>query len=305
MKQQGYHTVSNGHQLYYEVFGNPDGIPLVFLHGGPGIGFSDADKKMFDVEKFRLLFFEQRGASRSKPYGSIENNTTDLLIADINALTNRFQFDKFVVFGGSWGSTLALVYAIRNPNRVLKLIVRGIFLANKEAINYYINGGVKLFFPEVWGRFKAMVPKNISQEIAVYYYNMMCSKDEKIAKKFATEWARYEIAIYKMELTESQVNEILKTIPTVSLAKLEAHYMANNCFLTEDYILNNTAILKDIPITIIQGRYDVICPPIFAYKLHQKLQNSTLSIVHAGHAASEPAIYKALVTVLNDLKIKS
>ncbi len=303
MNQSGYHIVSGGHKLYFEVYGNPDGIPVLFLHGGPGIGFSDYDKQFFDQEKFRVLFFDQRGASRSKPFGSIESNTTDTLIEDIDSLAETHQFKKFLIFGGSWGSTLALVYAIRNPNKVLGLILRGVFLANKEALDYYINGGVQNFFPEVWEHFQGLVPKNTKDSFAKYYYNKMCSDDQLVSEKFAYEWARYEMSIYKMGVKDAEIEEILNTIPYKSLAKLEAHYMVNNCFLSEDYILNNSDKIENIPTVIVQGRYDAICPPKFAYQLHQKLKKSKLHIVHAGHAASEPEIEKKLTAELDEVEI--
>lgn len=302
MNQSGYHIVSGGHKLYFEVCGNPDGIPVLFLHGGPGIGFSDYDKQFFDKKKFRVLFFDQRGASRSKPFGGVESNTTDALIEDIDALAKTLQFKKFLIFGGSWGSTLALVYAIRNPNKVLGLILRGIFLANKESLDYYINGGVQNFFPEVWEHFKDLVPKNTGDSLAQYYYDKMCSNDQSVSEKFAYEWARYEMSIYKMGVKDTEIEEILNTIPYKSLAKLEAHYMVNNCFISEDYILDNSDKIKDIPTVIVQGRYDAICPPKFAYQLHQKLKNSKLHIVNAGHAASEPEIEKKLIEELDDVE---
>lgn len=303
MNQSGYHIVSDGHKLYFEVYGNPDGIPVLFLHGGPGIGFSDYDKQFFDEEKFRVLFFDQRGASRSKPFGSIKNNTTDALIEDIDVLTKTHQFEKFMIFGGSWGSTLALVYAIRNPNRVLGLVIRGVFLANKEALDYYIHGGVQTFFPEAWKRFKDLVPKSTKASLAQHYYDNMHSEDQSVSEKFAYEWARYEMSIYKMGIKGAEIEEILNTIPYKSLARLEAHYMVNNCFLSNDYILNNSDKIKDIHTVIIQGRYDAICPPKFAYQLHQKLKKSKLHIVHAGHAASEPEIEKKLIEELDEIEV--
>ena len=294
--KKGYIEVPDGYKLYFELYGNPKGIPVIFLHGGPGAGFSDSDKQFFDKRRYNVIFFDQRGSSRSKPFGSIKNNTTQDLVKDINRVLDYLDFDQVYVFGGSWGSTLALVYAIHNPKRVQGLILRGIFLANKYSIDHYINGGIKEFFPDVWDRFVKLVKKG--EKPANYYLKKILSKDKTISEKFAYEWAYYEMSFYTINKI-SDPDKILKTFSYRSLAILEAHYIINKCFLPEDYIIKNINKIKNIKTSIVQGRYDFICPPIQAFRLHSKLNNSKLNIVNAGHSSSDEEIKKALKSELN------
>lgn len=293
--QSGYINVSHGHELYFELYGNPNGIPVVFLHGGPGAGFGDKDKKFFDANRYNVLFFDQRGSSRSKPFGSIENNTTQLLVEDINTLLDHLNFEKVYVFGGSWGSTLSLVYAIHHPERVLGLIIRGIWLANRYALDHYIGGGIKEFFPDVWDRFENLVPKG--ENPVNYYLRMMTSDNTEISDKYAYEWAYYEMSFYTInKITDTE--EILKTFSYKSMAILEAHYIKNNCFLSEDFIMKNIDKIKDIKTAIIHGRFDFICTPIQAFRLHEGLNNSKLNIETAGHSSSDEANMIALISEL-------
>jgi len=289
--ETGYIDVSDGHQLYYELYGNPKGIPVIYLHGGPGAGFGDKSKVFFDKRRYNVIFFDQRGSSRSKPFGSIINNTTQDLVKDINVILDKLNFKKVYIFGGSWGSTLALVYAIQFPERVSGLILRGIWLANKYGLEHYIGGGIKEFFPDVWERFANLVPEG--EHPVKYYLKQMLSDDKKISDKFAYEWANYEMSFYTInKITDTE--EMLQTFAYKSLAILEAHFIANNCFIPEDYIMKNVDKLKDIPVTIVQGRYDFICPPIQAFRLHSGLNNSTLTITNAGHSATDEETKKAL-----------
>lgn len=289
--RKGFIDVSDGYELYYELYGNPKGIPVIFLHGGPGAGFSDSDKQFFDKRRYNVILFDQRGASRSKPFGSIEKNTTKNLVSDINKILDYLNFDKVYVFGGSWGSTLALVYAIQHPKRVLGLILRGIWLANKYGLEHYIGGGIKEFFPDVWDRFNSLVKEG--ENPVDYYLKNMLSKDKKISDKFAYEWAYYEMSFYTINKI-SDPTDILKKFSYKSLAILEAHFINNNCFLPEDYIIKNIGKIQDIKCSIVQGRYDFICPPIQAFRLHSNLNNSTLTIANAGHSSSDEEIKKAL-----------
>ncbi len=293
--KSGYINVSDGYELYYELYGNPKGIPVLFLHGGPGAGFSDSDKQFFDEAKYNVIFFDQRGASRSKPFGSIENNTTEHLVADINHILDTLNFKEVFVFGGSWGSTLALVYAILHPERILGLILRGIWLANKYGLEHYIGGGIKEFFPDVWGRFNKLV--KTGENPVSYYLQQMLSDDPEISDKYAYEWAYYESSFYTINKIE-HIEDIVASFPYKSLAILEAHFIANKCFLTEDFIIKNTHKIKDIKTSIVQGRYDFICPPIQAFRLHEHLNNSKLNIVNAGHSSSDEEIKKALINEL-------
>jgi len=289
--KNGFLDVGDGHSLYFELYGNPKGIPVIFLHGGPGAGFSDKDKAFFDKRKYNVLLFDQRGSSRSKPFGSIEHNTTSDLVADINTMLDYVGFDKVYVFGGSWGSTLALVYAIHHPQRVLGLILRGIWLANKYAIDHYIGGGIKEYFPDVWERFGKLVKEG--EDPAKYYLSQMLSGDKVVSDKFAYEWAYYEMSFYTIRKI-SGIDEILSTFSYKSLAIMEAHFITNNCFLPENFILSNIDKIKNIKTTIVHGRFDFICTPVQAFQLHDALNNSKLNIMNAGHSGYDPENFKAL-----------
>ncbi len=291
--QKGYIPVGDGHELYYELYGNPKGIPVLFLHGGPGAGFSDSDKQFFDKRRYHVLFFDQRGTSRSKPFGSIENNTTAHLIHDINLILNKLNFDKGYVFGGSWGSTLALVYAIHHPERVSGLILRGIWLANDYGIEHYIGGGIREFFPDVWNRFANLVKEG--EKPVDYYLKQMLSNDEKLGNRYAYEWARYEMSFYTIRKIED-TDDLLDTLSYKSMAILEAYFIKNRCFLPEDFIMKNVDKIKDIPTTIVQGRFDFICPPVHAFRLHDGLNHSTLNITISGHSSSDPENKKKLIS---------
>ena len=293
--KSGHIDVSDGHSLYFELYGNPKGIPVLFLHGGPGAGFSDKDKQFFNKRRYNVIFFDQRGSSRSKPFGSIENNTTQDLVSDINKVLDYLNFNRVYVFGGSWGSSLALVYAIHHPKKVAGLILRGIWLANKYGLEHYINGGIKEFFPDVWERFAKLVPKG--ENPINYYLEKMLSADKKISDKYAYEWAYYEMSFYTINKI-SDPDEILKTFSYKSMAILEAYYIKNNCFLSEDFIMNNIDIIANFKISIVHGRYDFICPPAQAFRLHSKLNHSTLNITNAGHSSSDTENKRALISEL-------
>src|SRR5699024_2221626 len=225
----------------------------------------------------------------------------DCLVDDINTLTEEVGFKKFHVFGGSWGSTLALVYAIRNREKILSLILRGVFLGNREAIEHYLNGGVKSFYPEVWKRFIQNIPNDFKGHPTEYYYKIMANGEEEQARKLAYEWYLYESSIVRLAGSEEQVDEIEKSGHYRSLSLLEAHYLTHHCFLPENYILNNLKALENTLVWIVNGRYDMICPPRFAFQLAENLKNARLYIEIAGHSASEPKIKKRLIQILEKL----
>ncbi len=291
----GYFDVSDGHSLYFELYGNPKGIPVLFLHGGPGAGFSDNDKQFFNKNRYNVVLFDQRGTSRSKPFGSIENNTTQDLLSDIDLLLDHLGFDNVYVFGGSWGSSLALVYAIHNPKRVLGLVIRGIWLANNYGLDHYIRGGIKEFFPDVWDRFASLVPDG--ENPVDYYLDKMLSDDKKVSDKYAYEWAYYEMSFYTINKI-SDPHEALQSFSYKSMAILEAYYIKNNCFLTEDFIMKNIDKIENIKTSIVQGRYDFICPPAQAFRLHSELKNSVLNITNAGHSSSDTDTKRTLIKEL-------
>lgn len=301
--QKGYLDVGDGHQLYYETHGNPKGIPILFLHGGPGAGFSEKDKRFFDPNIFYAILYDQRGASKSIPYGNLENNTPEHLVADIDKILDHFKIKKTILFGGSWGSTLALLYGIKNPGRVMGMILRGIFIGTKTAIRHFTEGAVELYYPEAWERFVGLVPKEKRGDIADYYFQMMQSEEEIISKQYAFEWAYYGFSISRkvIKWPEKECIEMIKSEPYLAHGLMEACYSVNNCFLPDNYIYDQVNKLQNIPISIVHGRLDVICPPIFAYRLHQKLKQSKLFFVDSGHSVSEPETEAKLMSELSAL----
>ena len=297
---KGYVTVGHGHRLYYERCGNRRGIPAVFLHGGPGTGFVEKHKALFDFKTFDVLFFDQRGAGRSKPYGTTKHNTTWDLVDDISFLLDKFGIEKAVIYGGSWGSTLALVYAITHPERVAGLVLRGIFLSNKDGMDYYLQGGVGEFAPEVWERFVGQVPLRHRNDVAGYYRRMMNSPSKKIRRKFCYEWSRYEISIVSLNgVDEKTLAAMLEEYSFESLAILESHYITRNCFLPPNFILKKAKTIAHLPMAIVHGRYDLICRPVEAWQLHKAVPGSRLHMVIGGHSASDPAVKRMLK---NELK---
>ena len=296
--ESGYLKVSEIHEIYYEVCGAADGEVYLFVHGGPGAGFSEQDKRFFDFKKHKVIFFDQRGSSKSKPFGCIKENTTQDLVDDINVLLKYLNIQEINVFGGSWGTTLSLAFAIQNAEKVKSLLLRGVFLGDKKSIDHYLNGGVENDFPKEWNRFKMNVPKDSNLSISKYYLHQMLNGTPENRTFYCYEWVFYEISIFKKGITEKEIEGIIQEFPFESLAIMEAYYLSNKCFIEENYILNNTNTLDDIPVTIIHGKQDSICPVEYAETLHHKLKRSDLYIEDAGHSDSEPAIEKRILEIL-------
>lgn len=297
--QSGFLKVSKIHSLYYEVCGNPEGEAILFLHGGPGGGFSDSDKRFFNFDKQRVIFFDQRGASKSTPYGCIEENTTQHLVDDINKLLDYLKIEKVLLFGGSWGATLGLVYAIQHPLKVKGLLLRGVFIANESSIAHYLEGGIQKEFPDIWKRFSENVPNDTTQSIGDYYWDKIINGTPREKRFFAYEWAFYEISIYKKGITKVEVESLLQRIPYESLAIMETHYLRNKCFLEENYILSNSNKIKHIPVKIVHGKEDAICPVQYAVELNELLESSELFVVEGGHSDCEPEIDSKLKELIN------
>lgn len=293
----GFLPVSFGHNIYFEECGNPNGKPIVLLHGGPGSGCNFNDRRYFDPEKWRIILFDQRGSGRSKPFGSIEQNTTWHLIDDIHLLLDFLNVKKVVLFGGSWGSTLALVFAISQPSRVNGMILRGIFLGEKDEIDYYLNGGVANHFPESWRRYASMVPPEQSMNPAPYFREKILFGTTLERKAFAREWARFEESILHLKPIESDaIEKNLTDYPFESLAIIESHYLLQGCFIEDRFIIKNADTIPRVPTVIIQGRYDIVCPPISAYRLAAVLPHAKIHMVVAGHSSREPEICQLLVS---------
>lgn len=299
--KSGFLEVSAIHKLYYEVCGNPNGETLLFLHGGPGAGFADKDKRFFNFEKQQVVFYDQRGASRSLPFGSIAENTTQDLVEDINKLLDFLNLDKVTLFGGSWGTALALIYAIQFPDRVKELLLRGVYIVDKESTEHFLEGGVAKEFPEVWKRFSQNVPKESNASIIDYYLDKMQNGNTEEKKHFAYEWAFYEISIFKKGITSEEVDLILNQFPYESLSIMETHYLSKGCFIKDNYILDNLDVIDAIPMKIVHGKDDTICPVSVAIELNSRLKNCELYVVEGGHSDSEPEIETKLIELINKM----
>ena len=290
----GYFSVGDGHDLYYEECGNPDGIPILYLHGGPGIGCSKDAHRLFHPEKYRIILFDQRGSGRSKPQGSIHANTTLHLVQDIYRLLEKLKIDNVVLFGGSWGSTLALVFDINYPNLIRGMILHGIFLAEQKECETYLTGqSAHSRFPEAHRRLLHHVPPHARKNPADYYFAMMTSDNAHIRYLYAYEWAYYEFSrACLVPLPDEQLKKKILSGSVVSSGAIELHYLRNFYFLEDGYILRNAYHLPSVPLSIIHGRYDDLCPIENASRLHDALPASTLHVVNAGHAHTDAEILK-------------
>lgn len=294
--------VDNGqHNLYIEECGNPAGKPVVFLHGGPGAGIDPDNRRFFDPALYRIVLFDQRGSGLSTPHASLENNTTQDLVSDIEGIRNHLGIAKWIVFGGSWGSTLALVYAETHPENVLGLILRGIFLCREQDIDwFYKEGGASRLFPDHWEAFANHLPENERSNILDNYYQRLINHDEVARMSAAKAWALWEGSCATLQPNPHVVDRFTNIHTAVSLARIEAHYFVNKIFLEPNQILNDAHKLQDIPGVIVHGRYDVVCPIDNAFALNKVWPQSELQIIRdAGHSACELGIINALVAATN------
>ena len=288
--------VDDIHELYIEESGSVDGIPVIFIHGGPGAGSAACHRRFFDPEKYRIIVFDQRGAGQSTPHASLENNTTQHLVSDMEAIRELLGIQQWVLFGGSWGSTLSLVYAQTHPEKVLGIVLRGIFLCRPQEIEWFYQKGTGRLFPDAWQDFCAPIPQKERDDMVGAYYERLTSDDELIRTKAAKAWSIWEGRTSTLKPSNEVVNSFGNLHTAVSLARIECHYFMNDSFLKPNQILKDAAKLKDIPSIIVQGRYDVVCPMESAWDLHQALPASELDIIpDAGHSAMEPGIIDALV----------
>lgn len=291
-------NASNGHRIYVEQSGNPEGMPILFVHGGPGGGTSPVQRRFFNPQKYRIILFDQRGCGKSQPHASLDHNTTSDLINDMEQIRETLNIEKWALFGGSWGSTLSLLYAQAHPNRVSNLILRGIFLMSKRELDWFYKDGTSRIFPEAWHQFKSMVPDDEQDDlIAAYYKRLSDPSFEEDRLQFAKEWSLWEASTVTLKPDEEQQNHSVDPIFALAFARIEAHYFHHRGFLDQDnQILENAHKLSGIPTTIIQGRYDSICPPISAWELAEAMPWAKLKIVPiAGHSAFEPAIQHELI----------
>jgi len=307
VNSSGLLNVGDGHKIYWEDWGNPNGIPVISLHGGPGGSFSDSHKALFNPKKHHVIFHDQRGCGKSIPFASTDNNTTQDLVDDIELLREKFGFEKVNIVGGSWGSSLSLVYSIAHPKRVSSLILWGIYLIRQFETDWVNEGYAKYNFPTEWRRFISFVPKEHrtnGDSIMNYYADQMRSSDKKTAEKYAFEWALWESALISIEYDPILNEQETRDDPTMlSTALLETHYFINKCFVPENYILDNIDKIRHIPCKVVQGRFDMCTPAIGAYDLAQSYgDNLTLNWVNSGHLRSDPGVHELIRAYTEELK---
>ena len=292
------------HRMYYEQSGNPRGYPVVFLHGGPGAGSSAVHRQFFDPAFYRIVVFDQRGAGRSTPLGSLEDNTTPRLIEDMERLRKHLKIEKWMVFGGSWGSTLALAYAEHHPERCAGLVLRGIFLCRQGEIDWFLYG-LRQIFPEAWRAFASYIPEAERGDLLTAYYGRLTNPDPAVHMPAARTWSVYEGSCSTLLPNPALVADFATDRIALGLARIEAHYFRHEIFLPRDFLLANTHRLRGIPGVIVQGRYDIVCPTVSADDLHIAWPQAEYAVIaDAGHSAFEPGIRSRLVAAMEDFKKK-
>ncbi|MDH5631396.1 MAG: prolyl aminopeptidase [Gammaproteobacteria bacterium] len=290
-------TTGDGHELYVEECGVAEGIPVIFLHGGPGAGCEAWHRQFFDPERYRIILFDQRGSGRSTPHASLGNNTSQHLVEDIERIRTRLGIEKWLVFGGSWGSTLGLLYAETHPQRVTGLILRGIFLCRPKEIHWFYQEGASRIFPDFWQEFIAPIPQNERDDLVEAHYRRLVGDDEIARMASAKAWSIWEGKTSNLKTKPSVVDFFGSPHTALSLSRIEAHYFVHNSFLRDNQLLEDARAIQDIPGFIIHGRYDMVCPIESAWELALAWPNAQLQIVPgAGHSASEPGIVHALIT---------
>lgn len=289
--------VSSLHTLYYEEAGTPDGKPVVFLHGGPGGGIVPLYRQFFDPEKWRIILFDQRGCGQSTPHAELEGNTTWDLVDDIEKLRSHLNIPSWTVFGGSWGSTLALAYAQTHPDCCDGLILRGIFMLRPKEIDWFYQSGASYLFPDAWEGYIAPIPPEERNDIVTAYYKRLTSSDAQVRQAAARAWSIWEASTSKLIPDADLVERFGEGTFADAFARIECHYFTNGGFFAqEDQLLNNVDRIRDIPAVIVQGRYDVVCPITSAWDLHRAWPEADLIVVaEAGHSATEPGITSALI----------
>ena len=295
--ETGHLDVGDGHSLYWELSGNPNGKPVVFLHGGPGGGSSPEHRRQFNPDKYKILVFDQRGCGKSTPYASLENNTTWDLVKDIEKLrTEVAKVDKWQVFGGSWGSTLAITYAEKYPERVTELVLRGIFLFDQYEVDWLYKAGADAVYPDGWEEFVAIIPEGERGDLVEAYRKRLVSDDQAVQLEAAKAWSKWEATTVTLLPSAHVVDEFTSPDKAIAIARIENHYMANGGWLDEGQLLKGAEKLRGIPGVIVQGRHDTCTPPKAAWELHKAWPEAELNIVpDGGHLYNEPGILDGLV----------
>jgi proline iminopeptidase len=294
--------VGDGHRIYVEQCGHPNGRPVVVLHGGPGGGCSPAMRRYFDPSEYRIILFDQRGCGRSRPHASVIANTTWHLVGDIETIRETLGIDRWIAFGGSWGATLALVYAQKYPERVAHLVLRGVFLMTRAELDWFYGGGAGAFWPDLWSEFCAPIPDAERGDLIAAYHRRLFSGDLMTETRHSRTWAAWENALASID-HEGPLGEAPADYAR-AFARLENHYFSNAGFLDRDgQILQDIGRIAEVPGTIVQGRYDMICPPVSAWKLSQAWRRASLRMIPAaGHALSEAGISAELVRIMDSLR---
>lgn len=297
--------VDDTHTLHVEECGSPNAIPVLFVHGGPGAGTEAYHRRFFNPDKYRIVLFDQRGCGKSTPHASLKNNTTQHLVSDIEHIRQKLGIEQWIVFGGSWGSTLALVYAQAHPDRVKALVLRGIFLCRKKEIDWFYElGGASKIYPDYWQDFIAPVPEGKRNDIVNTYYQIFTGSNEIARLAAAKAWSIWEGKTATLTAKKEVIDHFSHTHTALSVALIECHYFVNNAFLEPDQIIRNVDVIRHIPAYIVQGRYDMICPMESAWELHQAWPEAEFNIIpEAGHAAAEAGITSALVAIMNRLAV--
>lgn len=295
--------VADGHRVYYEQCGNPDGVPVVILHGGPGGGCSPGMRRFFDPSVYRVVLFDQRGCGRSTPHAEVANNTTWDLVADIERIRVALGIEKWIVFGGSWGATLSLAYAQTHPERAIRLVLRGVFMMTQSELDWFYGGGAGQFWPDEWAAFANVIPESERHDLIGAYHKRLFGDDMSEQTRFARIWTAWESALAALE---NRSRGTPSGTYSRAFARLENHYFTHRGFMDEDgQLFKNLHRIADVPGYIVQGRYDMICPPHTAHRLHKAWPASQLKIVPTGgHSLSEPGISSALVAHMDWLRDK-
>jgi proline iminopeptidase len=299
----GYLPVGSGHEVYYEEVGSLAGTPILFLHGGPGGGGDANARRFFDPHRHRAVLFDQRGSGRSRPFASLVDNTTWHLVADIERLREHLGIDRWLVFGGSWGSTLALAYAESHPERVTGLVLRGIFLLRRKELNWFYQYGASEIFPDQWREFVAPIDPSERHELLGAYHRGLHSGDSDRVQQLARSWSLWEGATSSLFADHEREQAFSDDAFSTGLAKIETHYFVNGGFFeSEDQLLANVDRVRHVPAVIVQGRYDVVCAPVTAFELAERWPEAEFNIIpDAGHSAFEPGVALALIAATNRL----
>jgi proline iminopeptidase len=302
VRAAGMLSLDDLHTMYWEESGNPLGIPVLYLHGGPGGGTSPRARQFFDPLHYRIVLFDQRGAGRSVPLGESRQNTTELLIADIERLRMHLGVDRWLLFGGSWGSTLALAYGEAHPERCLGFVLRGIFLCRAEEVSWFLYG-IRHVFPEAWRDLVAHVPPSERGRLAEWFYKALHDPSPAIHLPLARAWSRYEASCSALRPNPSLIAHFEEDAVALGIARLETHYFVHGGFFPENALLDGLALIRHLPVVIVQGRYDMICPIATADELARSWPKAQYVIVEdAGHSAWEPGITQALVAACENMK---